>query len=79
MTTHKHGQAPGKDTTTNNNGMTTTHSQPVKSINTNATNFIALRQRPQRALRGFRIDRAICADSILLAVLVAVYLVWRLM
>jgi hypothetical protein len=77
MTTTKHGQAPGKDTTKNDNGLTTPHSQPVKTINTNALNFIALRQRLQRAVSGFRIDRAVCADTILLAVLMAAYLVWR--
>jgi propanediol dehydratase small subunit len=77
MTTTKHGQASGKDTTKNDNGLTTPHSQPVKTINTNALNFIALRQRLQRAVNGFRIDGAICADTILLAVLMAAYLMCR--
>ncbi len=73
MLHHKQGNAPGIDTPTSANGLTTPHSQPVKIFTRYATHFIALHAKIKGAIAGVYLDRGIGLDSIVMVVLMAVF------
>lgn len=60
---------------TNNNGLTAGHSQPVKTLSKITTKFIADCAGVKRATSHFYINRGIGLDSIMLLILAVVLLI----
>jgi hypothetical protein len=77
MLHHEQGNAPGIATPKSDNGLTTPHSQPAKIITKHATYFIASYGRIKGAMAGFYLDRGIGLDSIVMAILMAVFAAMR--
>jgi hypothetical protein len=73
MVHRKQGNAPGIDTPTSDNGLTTPHNQPAKISTKYATDFIASYARIKGAMTRFYLDRGIGLDSIVMVVLMAVF------
>lgn len=72
MNDFTHGIAPGIDTPTSDNGLTTPHGQPATKITQHATKIIAVYARIKGALTGFYIYRGIGIESLVMLALVAV-------
>jgi hypothetical protein len=81
MFTKTNGITPGTVTPENDKGVVTGHGNNPQNTTNNTSDFkskiIAMYARIKGATSGFYLDRAIGADSILMAALTAVYLVWR--
>lgn len=77
MFTTNNGGVPGLNTPTSDNGLTTPHSQPVKRLSKHKADFIAIWNRIKRFASGFYIVRGIGVDSLFLAGLIVIYLIWR--
>lgn len=81
MFTTTDGQAPGKVTPKNDEGTADGHVNNPQNTANNSADFkskiIAGYARIKSATGGIYIDRGIGADSVLMAVLMAVYVIWR--
>lgn len=77
MVHRKQGNALGIDTPTSDNGLPTPHSQSAKIFTKYATYFIALNARIKGAMAGFYLGRGIGLDSIVMAILMAVFAAMR--